>query len=197
MEPVDGEAAMTSYAMTYYTVAESPLGRILMTANARALTGLYFQGQRYAPERGQEWEARDDLPAFARTREWLAAYFSGQPPCIDVPLAPNGTNFQCAVWQQIAGIPGGETITYAELARRAGYPAAVRAAGAATGRNPISLLIPCHRVVGSDGSLTGYAGGLERKRRLLALEAGTSGGGAPPTMQGSLVFPASGVFTPT
>ena len=144
---------------------------MLMTASTTALTGLYFQGQRYAPELVPQWVLRDDLPVFVQTRAWLAAYFSGQLPGIDVPLAPNGTPFQQAVWRQIAGIPTGETITYAELARRSGNSAAVRAAGAATGRNPISLLVPCHRVVGSNGSLTGYAGGLERKRKLLALEA--------------------------
>jgi methylated-DNA-[protein]-cysteine S-methyltransferase len=177
--------------MTYYTTAGSPLGTMLMTANARALTGLYFQGQRYAPEPAEAWVSRDELPVFAQTRAWLAAYFSGRLPRVDVPLAANGTDFQCAVWRQIGAIPSGETITYAELARRAGYPAAVRAAGAATGRNPISLLIPCHRVVGSNGSLTGYAGGLERKRRLLALEASCAGGAAP-TVQGSLAFGLTG-----
>lgn len=158
--------------MTCYSTVESPLGAILLTSDGTALTGLYFQGQRHSPEPGPGWVQRDDLPVFARAQSWLAAYFAGRPLAIDLPLAPQGTPFQRTVWQQIAGIPKGETISYAELARRSGNQAAVRAAGAATGRNPISLLIPCHRVVGSDGSLTGYAGGLERKRRLLALEAG-------------------------
>jgi methylated-DNA-[protein]-cysteine S-methyltransferase len=154
---------------------ESPLGTILLTSDETALTGLYFQGQRYAPEPAPGWARRDDLPVFAWTRAWLAAYFAGHPARVDVPLVPRGTPFQRAVWQQIGRIPAGETIAYAELARRSGNAAAVRAAGAATGRNPISLLIPCHRVVGSDGSLTGYAGGLERKRWLLALEADSGG----------------------
>lgn len=157
--------------MTSYSTLEGPLGTLLLTSDGTALTGLYFQGQRYAPEPGPEWVRRDDLPVFAQAQAWLDAYFAGDPLGVDLPLAPRGTPFQRAVWQQIERVPRGETITYAELARRTGNAAAVRAAGAATGRNPISLLIPCHRVVGSDGSLTGYAGGLERKRRLLALEA--------------------------
>ena len=159
--------------MTSYSTVESPLGTILLTSDGTALTGLYFHGQRYAPQPEPGWVGRDDLPVFAQARAWLDAYFAGRPFGVDPPLAPRGTPFQRAVWQQIARIPRGETITYAELARRSGNAAAVRAAGAATGRNPISLLIPCHRVVGSDGALTGYAGGLERKRRLLAMEAGS------------------------
>ena len=175
--------------MTYYTTTESPLGAMLMTADAAALTGVYFLGQRYAPEPGPKWVRRDDLPVLMQTREWLTAYFSGRTANVDVAMAPHGTPFQEAVWQQIAAIPSGETITYAELARRAGNRAAVRAAGSATGRNPISLLIPCHRVVGSNGSLTGYAGGLERKRWLLALEArASSSGGVSRATQGTLVF---------
>jgi methylated-DNA-[protein]-cysteine S-methyltransferase len=159
--------------MTCYSTVQSPLGSILLTADGSALSGLYFEGQRYAPRPAADWVRRDDLPVFAQARAWLDAYFAARQPAVDVPLAPKGTPFQRAVWQQIARIPSGQTITYAELARRSGNASAVRAAGAATGRNPISLVIPCHRVVGSDGSLTGYAGGLERKRRLLALEAGT------------------------
>lgn len=159
--------------MTFYSKIQSPLGAVLLTSDGTALTGLYFEGQRYAPERDHDWVLRDDLQVFKQAGTWLEAYFAGHPPSVDLPLAPRGTPFQRAVWQQIARIPTGETITYSELAKRSGNAAAVRAAGAATGRNPISLLIPCHRVVGSDGSLTGYAGGLERKRRLLALEAGS------------------------
>jgi len=179
--------------VTYYTTTQTALGVVLMTADAMALTGLYFQGQRYAPEPAPGWIQRDDRPVFARARAWLEAYFSGRSPSFDVPLALHGTPFQQAVWRQIAGIPSGQTITYAELALRAGNAAAVRAAGAATGRNPVSLLVPCHRVVGSDGSLTGYAGGLERKRNLLALEAGTSSSRtAAPALQGTLAFATGG-----
>ena len=158
-----------------YSTTDGPLGAMLLTSDGAALTGLYFHDQRYAPQRDRAWTRRDDLPVFAQARAWLHAYFAGRPLPADPPLAPAGTPFQCAVWQHIARIPRGETLTYAELAKRAGNSAAVRAAGAATGRNPISLIIPCHRVVGSDGSLTGYAGGLERKRWLLALESGSDG----------------------
>ena len=161
--------------MTSYSTVESPLGAILLTSNGAALTGLYFQGQRYAAQPSSEWVERDDLPVFEAARAWLESYWAGREPGIELALAPQGTAYQRAVWEQIARIPKGETITYAELARRAGNGTAVRAAGAATGRNPISLVIPCHRVIGSDGSLTGYAGGLERKRRLLAMEAGPDG----------------------
>jgi methylated-DNA-[protein]-cysteine S-methyltransferase len=166
--------------MTSYSTVQSHLGAILLTADGGALTGLYFEGQRYAPRPTPEWVRRDDLPVFAQARAWLDEYFAGRRPAVDLPLAPKGTPFQRAVWRQIARIPSGETLTYAELAQRSGNASAVRAAGAATGRNPVSLLIPCHRVVGSDGSLTGYAGGLERKRRLLALEAAAGGTAQPP-----------------
>ena len=160
---------------TYFSTVASPLGAIILTSDGAALTGLYFDGQRYAPQLKHRSVRRDDLTLFAQARSWLDTYFAGRPVAVDFLLAPQGTNFQRAVWQQIACIPFGETITYAELARRSGNATAVRAAGAATGRNPVSLMIPCHRVVGSDGSLTGYAGGLERKRWLLAMEAGRRG----------------------
>ena len=156
--------------MTFYTMMDSPLGRILMTSDGAALTGLYFEGQRHAPAVSVEWQCDGDAEPFVHARQWLTAYFAGIEPDVAIPLAPRGTPFQQRVWREIARIPRGQTITYRELANRTGLPTGVRAAGAATGRNPISLLVPCHRVVGSDGSLTGYAGGLERKRALLALE---------------------------
>ena len=100
----------------------------------------------------------------------LDQYFAGSRKRFELPLAPDGTSFQRAVWNAIAQVPWGETLTYAELASRAGRPGSARAAGAATGRNPLSIIVPCHRIIGSDGSLTGYAGGLDRKQKLLALE---------------------------
>ena len=100
----------------------------------------------------------------------LIEYFAGKRTVFKVALAPDGTSFQRAVWKAISGVPYGQTISYGELARRAGFPDGARAAGAATGRNPIGIIVPCHRIVGADGSLTGYAGGLARKRALLALE---------------------------
>ena len=156
---------------------ETPLGTMLATAEAGALTGLYFAGQKYSPEPGDDWRERPDAAPFAAVREQVAAYFAGTRSAFDLPLLPKGgraTGFQREVWRRIAEVPTGSTITYGELARRRGRPAAVRAAGAATGRNPVSLIVPCHRIVGHDGALTGYAGGVERKRALLALERGTA-----------------------
>jgi len=175
-----------------YTTLESPLGTILLAAAGGALAGLYFVGQRYEPEVGPDWKRDDDAAPFAAARRWLDTYFAGKEPASPPPLSPHGTPFQQRVWREIARIPRGETITYAELASRAGNPAAVRAAGAATGRNPISLIVPCHRVVGSDGSLTGYAGGLERKRRLLALEAGSANSRRSGATSRAGSYPAAG-----
>jgi len=156
--------------MTYYTTVDSPLGRILLTSDGVALTGLHFEGDRYGPAIAADWHRSDSGEPFPLVRRWLAAYFDGETPTTPIPLAPHGTPFQQRVWQVIASIPYGRTVTYHQLATRVGNPSASRAAGAATGRNPISLIVPCHRVVGSDGSLTGYAAGLDRKRALLALE---------------------------
>ena len=156
------------------TYIESPLGTMLAAAEDGTLTGLWFVGQRYFPKASAEW--RDDAQAgvFAQVREQLKEYFAGRRMAFDLPLNPGGsraTPFQRAVWSAIAAVPFGATSTYSSLAAKCGKPSAARAAGAATGRNPISLLIPCHRIVGSSGALTGYAGGLERKKALLALES--------------------------
>jgi methylated-DNA-[protein]-cysteine S-methyltransferase len=150
----------------------TPLGPMLLAADGEALTGAWFDGQRYPPSIDSHWQQRADLPVIRRAALWLAAYFAGEHAQAGVPLAPTRTPFQRAVWDAIAAVPYGETIAYRELAASAGRPASVRAAGAATGRNPLSIFIPCHRIVGADGSLTGYAGGLDRKRALLALERG-------------------------
>ncbi|HEX6137447.1 MAG TPA: methylated-DNA--[protein]-cysteine S-methyltransferase [Casimicrobiaceae bacterium] len=151
----------------------SPLGEILLVANAQgdALCGLYLDGQKYYPADAAQWREAPGLPVFRETIRQLREYFAGSRSRFDVPLAPAGTPFQRQVWRAIAAVPFGATMSYAELARRCGRPAAVRAAGAATGRNPISVIIPCHRIIGSGGSLTGYAGGLDRKRSLLELES--------------------------
>ena len=151
----------------------SALGEMLLVADAtgEALCGLYLVRQKYFPADSSQWSERRSLPLFRDAATQLREYFAGARQRFDVPLAPAGTLFQRTVWSEIAKVPFGETISYAELARRCGRPAAVRAAGAATGRNPITVIIPCHRIVGSAGALTGYAGGLERKRKLLALEA--------------------------
>jgi methylated-DNA-[protein]-cysteine S-methyltransferase len=154
----------------YFTEVASPLGMITLTATDHGLSGLYFEGQKHWPTDSATWQ-RDDGPRFDATRAWLASYFSGKGrgaiPKLDVIT---GTEFQKKVWQALKGIPESQTRTYGQLAEQIGAPNAVRAVGAAIGRNPISLLIPCHRVIGSTGLLTGYAGGVDRKRWLLEHE---------------------------
>jgi methylated-DNA-[protein]-cysteine S-methyltransferase len=157
-----------------YAILPSELGDVVLTFGAGALSGLYFDGQKHQPARTALWQRRDDDPLVARTARFLARYFAGEPIELDVPLDLQGTPFQRAVWQALREIPRGTTRTYGEIARQAGSPAAVRAAGAAIGRNPVSIVVPCHRVLGTDGSLTGYAGGLNRKRHLLMLEGALS-----------------------
>ena len=156
--------------MTYYTYTEGPLGRMLFTVDADALTGVYFIGQKYQATPRPDWVEEDHIPAFTALRAQLAQYFKGELGTFDLPLAVRGTPFQQRVWEALLTIECGRTITYGALAESIGFASSVRAVGAAVGRNPISVIIPCHRVIGADGSLTGYAGGLERKRALLLLE---------------------------
>ena len=156
---------------TTYVRFDSPVGTLYATADGDQLTGLYFEGGRHAPAIADTWhECSPRSAPFAVLVRQLREYFDGKRDTFELPLAPHGTKFQQRVWKEIAGIPYGETISYAELARRAGAEGAARAAGAATGRNPLSIVVPCHRVVGTAGSLTGYAGGLPRKTRLLEIE---------------------------
>jgi len=161
--------------MIRYARLKTPIGTLLATAKDGALTGLYFDRQRHAPQIGDEWVEDTHAAPFDECARQLREYAEGIRHEFDLPLAPEGSEFQRSVWTVIAGIPYGETLTYAELAKRAGAPGKARAAGAATGRNPISVIIPCHRVVGSDGSLTGYAGGVPRKAKLLELEGALAG----------------------
>ena len=156
--------------MIRYRRILTPLGTLFATASGGALTGLYYEGGRHAPEISPQWIEDPESQPLAECARQLADFFAGKRQCFDLPIAPQGTPFQERVWREIAAIPYGETISYAELARRAGAKGSARAAGAATGRNPLSIVVPCHRVVGSSGSLTGYAGGLERKTRLLEIE---------------------------
>jgi methylated-DNA-[protein]-cysteine S-methyltransferase len=149
----------------------SPLGTILLVAVDDALAGIHFDGQRYLPAIGADWWDGAKHPALRAANEQLAEYFAGGRTAFDLPLAAVGTPFQRAVWEAIRTARYGETITYGELAARVGAPRSIRAAGAATGRNPWAIVVPCHRIIGADGSLTGYAGGLERKRALLDREA--------------------------
>jgi methylated-DNA-[protein]-cysteine S-methyltransferase len=147
----------------------SPIGELLMLSNGEGLTGIFMETRRYEPE-GWDQSRRNDA-WFKATRQQLRAYFAGELTEFDLPLAFDGTAFQQRVWEELCKIPYGSTISYAELARRAGNPRAPRAAGAANGRNPISIVVPCHRIIGSNGSLTDYGGGLERKKFLIEMEA--------------------------
>ncbi|GAA2770700.1 methylated-DNA--[protein]-cysteine S-methyltransferase [Streptomyces rameus] len=161
--------------MNHHTTTDSPYGPLTLVADADgALCGLYMAGQRHRPA-DQAFGPRDDtLPVFTETTEQLTAYFAGTLKQFTVGLALRGTPFQRSVWEQLTRIPYGETRTYGELAGALGSPGSSRAVGLAGGRNPVGIIVPCHRVVGSDGALTGYGGGLDRKRRLLDFEAGTA-----------------------
>lgn len=155
--------------MLFLTHYASPLGPILLAADETGLTGLWFEGQKYFPSfLGVDYQEKE-TPVLTETARWLDVYFSGKDPGFLPPLHPQGSPFRQAVWNILLTIPRGQTITYGEIARRLGVRSA-QAVGGAVGHNPISILIPCHRVVGSDGSLTGYAGGFDRKTRLLQLE---------------------------
>jgi methylated-DNA-[protein]-cysteine S-methyltransferase len=156
----------------------SPLGRMWLAARGDALLGVWFDGQKHFAGREDGWRANDDNAVLRETRFQLDAYFAGTLRTFTLPLCTRGTAFQQAVWRAIAAVPYGASITYADLARDAGAARAVRAAGAATGRNPWTIVVPCHRIVGTRGALTGYAGGLARKRGLLRLEAGERARGA-------------------
>jgi len=157
--------------MKRYDFYDSPHGRMLLVADGDGLAGVYFDGQKYHPELEPDWRRDADHALLAQAKRELAEYFALGRKTFDTPLAPAGTPFQKSVWRAISTVAFGETLTYEALARRAGSPGSARAAGAATGRNPLTIFVPCHRIVGADGSLTGYAGGLDRKRALLALEA--------------------------
>jgi methylated-DNA-[protein]-cysteine S-methyltransferase len=158
--------------MRYYDFYESPHGQMLLVARAEGLSGVYFEGQKYHPRLGAEWRRDAQHALLRQAKRELAEYFGGERRHFETTLAPEGTPFQQLVWQAISTVAFGTTITYGELAQRAGLPGSARAAGAATGRNPLTIIVPCHRIVGANGALTGYAGGLSRKRALLALEAG-------------------------
>jgi methylated-DNA-[protein]-cysteine S-methyltransferase len=157
---------------TYYTLMDSPIGELLVVGDGAALTRLHMQGGRTRSSIDPRWQ-RDDS-RFANVREQLDEYFAGERHEFSMPLAPAGGAFESRVWDELVKIPYGATSSYGEIAARIGAPGAARAVGLANGRNPIALIVPCHRVIGADGSLTGYGGGLERKRLLLDLEAGVT-----------------------
>ena len=158
-------------------IIQTPLGEVRLRSDGKSLTGLWFVGQVNDAKDNRDIEIKDDLPTFGQVESWLESYFSGKQTSITIPLQPKGTSFQQRVWQILQEIPYGETMTYGEIAQRIAKEKAVatysaQAVGQAVGKNPISILIPCHRVLGKNGTLTGYAGGVHRKEQLLKLERG-------------------------
>jgi methylated-DNA-[protein]-cysteine S-methyltransferase len=150
--------------MTSHTIIDTPLGEIVLTGDEHVLTGLAFTDDTTPPP-----GPRDDA-ALAEPARQVREYFAGERTSFDLALAPDGTDFDRTVWAAVAAVGYGQTATYGELADRIGRPGAARAVGAANGRNPIALIVPCHRVIGAQGALTGYAYGVDRKRALLELE---------------------------
>jgi methylated-DNA-[protein]-cysteine S-methyltransferase len=157
----------------WHTTTASPIGDLLLVSDGVALRALSMQAGPRPLGLDPDWR-HDDRP-FAAVVAQLAQYFAGERTAFDVPLVLDGTTFQRRVWSALQEIPYGTTISYGELAASIGQPRASRAVGLANGRNPVSVIVPCHRVIGADGTLTGYGGGLERKRLLLGLEAGVAG----------------------
>ena len=153
-----------------YRIVDSPVGALTLVGDDEALCGLHMEDQAHRPTVSDEWVCDDD--AFPDAAEQLRAYFDGGLTEFDVRLRLEGTDFQRRVWAALQEIPYGETRSYGEIARRIGQPTAFRAVGLANGRNPIGIIVPCHRVIGAGGSLVGYGGGLDRKVALLALEKG-------------------------
>lgn len=162
--------------MTYFTSIDWPLGRLMLISDGEALTGIWFHEGRHAIAAEPDWQEHAMATPFRDVQRQLQEYWEGRRQTFDLPLRPRGTAFQQRVWDQIALVPFGATITYRELATRAGSPDGSRAAGLATGRNPISIVIPCHRIIGTNGSLTGFGGGLDRKRALLGFESAVAQG---------------------
>ena len=169
MNGLGGAARRQLVSGMFYTRMESPVGKLLLAADGQGLRQVSFESSKRAASVQPDW--CEDKAPFADVIGQLPAYFAGELREFDVPLAPEGTEFQLRVWNSLRGIPYGETISYLQLAQEIGNPKAVRAVGLANGCNPIPIIIPCHRVIGSDGSLTGFGGGLPNKKKLLALES--------------------------
>jgi len=156
---------------TVQTSYDSPLGRIILAASGKQLAGVWFEGQRHQPDTSI-WPVASDHPVLQLAKSQLIDYFAGKRTSFELPLdLSSGTDFQQAVWRALLEIPHGATRSYGALSATIGNPTAVRAVGGAVGRNPLSIIVPCHRVLGAGGALTGYAGGLERKTALLRLES--------------------------
>lgn len=157
--------------MTYTYNYSSPAGEILLAANDNGLTGLWFYGAKYFAADLEDARTEKLTPVLRQTLRWLDTYFSGSEPDFMPPLELHGSDFRRRVWAELEKIPYGETVTYGEIAKKLGVKSA-QAVGGAVGHNPVSIIVPCHRVLGADGSLTGYAGGTDKKARLLELERG-------------------------
>lgn len=154
---------------TTCTTIDSPVGPLLLAASDAGLHAIGFPAAKHPARRAPDWR-EGAHPLLHEAQRQLGEYFDGRRRGFDLPLAPAGTDFQRQVWRALATIPYGATISYAQLAARVGNPKAMRAVGAANGRNPLPIVLPCHRVIGADGSLTGFGGGLDTKRFLLELE---------------------------
>jgi methylated-DNA-[protein]-cysteine S-methyltransferase len=157
--------------MTYFDTCASPLGPITLATDGANLTALHLEGDRYFTELPFGWTRDSSQPILMQAEAELSEYFAGTRTTFSVPVASSGTPFQHQVWAALADVPAGRTTTYADIARAIDRPAAVRAVGTAIGRNPICIIVPCHRVLASNGGLGGYVAGLERKQQLLELEA--------------------------
>ncbi|WP_409491366.1 methylated-DNA--[protein]-cysteine S-methyltransferase [Amycolatopsis sp. cmx-11-12] len=156
--------------MRTHTVIDSPYGPLTLVANGESLCCLFMDQQRHRPAEETFGHPDPGAPIFMETEKQLKEYFAGQRQDFELPLSFGGTEFQRTVWEGLLEIPYGETVSYGQLADRLGRPTASRAVGLANGKNPISIIVPCHRVVGTNGDLTGYGGGIERKRQLLDFE---------------------------
>ena len=154
----------------FYSVTDSPIGKLTLTSDGTALTGLYMELHKGMPEAAQTWVLSNDAEPFGLAKKQLSEYFAGASQDFSVPLKPSGTEFQIKVWAELVKIPFGKTISYGELAHRIENPKASRAVGLANGQNPLSIIVPCHRVIGANGKLAGYGGGIPRKEFLLKLE---------------------------
>jgi methylated-DNA-[protein]-cysteine S-methyltransferase len=162
--------------MTIYRHLDSPIGHLLLTSDGESLTGLYMGAPGKSPQLGSDWSEKPSAGPLPEVARQLDEYFAGKRKVFDLPLKMHGTEFQQRVWRQLAQIPFGETWSYGQLAKRLDNPNGSRAVGLANGRNPIAVIVPCHRVIGADGSLTGFGGGIARKQWLLSHEGVPSNG---------------------
>jgi methylated-DNA-[protein]-cysteine S-methyltransferase len=156
--------------MIFYTQWMGVIAPMLALSDGEAITGLYFVGQKHQPVVSPDWQCGDERPLFSKLRQQVHEYGAGQRTDFELPLRPEGTEFQLQVWRELQQLPYGKTCSYGELAKKMGRRSAVRAVAAAVGRNPLLLLVPCHRVIGAKGALTGYAAGVDIKQQLLNLE---------------------------